>query len=137
VYQPGGRCSGGSGARPSTPLHSIDDLLHRWIEAEGCGDVAALDALLDGEFRGDGPRGNVLTKPEWLDRHRTGDLVVEALGWEQTRVRLHGDTAVVTGVLEQSARFRGEDCSGKVLGTVVAVRRESRWSIVNVQLSQR
>lgn len=119
------------------PLESFDDVLRRWIDAEGRGDVAALDVLLDREFRGDGPRGYVLAKQEWLDRHRSGDLVIEDLEWQETKARLYDDTAVVTGVLVQSARFQGEDCSGRLPGTVVAVRRDGHWSIVNVQLGPR
>jgi hypothetical protein len=39
------------------------------------------------------------------------------------------------GIQTQTARYRGVDCSGRFLGTLVAIRRRGRWSIVNVQLS--
>jgi hypothetical protein len=111
-------------------------VLSRWIAAEASGDTAALDALLDDEFRGDGPRGFVLDKQQWLARYRTGDLVNDTLAWEDTRVRVYDDTAVATGVQTQTARYKGLDCSGRFQGSVVAVRRARQWSIVNVQLSQ-
>lgn len=117
-------------------LENFDDVLTRWIDAEARGDVAALDALLDGDFRGDGPRGFVLTKQEWLDRHRKGDLVITAFAWEETKVRVYDDTAVVMGIQVQAAGYQGEDCSGRFRGTLVAVGRDERWSIVNVQLSR-
>jgi Domain of unknown function (DUF4440) len=116
-------------------LETFDDVLSRWIDAEARGDATVLDALLDEDFRGDGPRGFVLTKQQWLDRYRTGDLANEAFAWEDTRVRVHDDAAVAMGVQTQTARYQGLDCSGRFLGTLVAIRREGRWSIVNVQVS--
>jgi hypothetical protein len=116
-------------------LETFDDVLSRWIDAEARGDAAVLDALLDDDFRGDGPRGFVLTKQEWLDRYRSGDLANDAFAWEDTRVRVHDDAAVAMGIQTQTARYQGMDCSGRFLGTLVAIRRDGRWSIVNVQLS--
>jgi hypothetical protein len=116
-------------------LETFDDVLTGWIDAEARGDAAVLDALLDDDFRGDGPRGFVLTKQQWLDRYRTGDLVNDAFAWEDTSVRVHDDTAVAMGIQTQTANYRGLDRSGRFLGTLVAIRREGRWSIVNVQLS--
>src|ERR687892_511729 len=78
-------------------LESFEDLLTRWIDAEGRGDAVA---------------------------------------WEDTQVRLHDDAAVAMGVQTQTARYQGQDCSGRFLGTLVAVRRDGRWSVVNVQLSR-
>jgi Domain of unknown function (DUF4440) len=116
-------------------LETFDDVLSGWIDAEARGDAAVLDALLDADFRGDGPRGFVLTKQQWLDRYRTGDLANEAFAWEDTRVRVHDDAAVAMGIQIQTASYQGLDCSGRFLGTLVAIRRDGRWSIVNVQLS--
>lgn len=116
-------------------LDAVEDVLARWIDAEARGDAAALAHLLDGEFRGDGPRGFVLTKEQWLDRHRSGELVVGAFEWQDVRVRAYDDTAVVMGVQVQTAAYRGEDCSGRYRATLVALCRNGGWSLVNLQLS--
>jgi Domain of unknown function (DUF4440) len=116
-------------------LETFDDVLSGWIDAEARGDAAVLEVLLADDFRGDGPRGFVLTKQQWLDRYRTGDLANHAFAWEETRVRVHDDAAVAMGIQAQTARYQGLDCSGRFLGTLVAIRRNGRWSIVNVQLS--
>ena len=126
---------GAPGATVSV-LDTFDDTFARWIDAEARGDAATLDALLDVDFRGDGPRGFVLTKQEWLDRHRDGDLVTNAFEWEDTHVRTHADTVFVRGIQTQKASYRGEDWSGRFLATLVAVRHDERWSIVNLQLSE-
>lgn len=113
----------------------LDDFMARWIAAEARGDAAALAALLDEDFSGDGPRGFVLTKGQWLERYRTGDLINESFDWRATQVRVNDHTAVVMGVQEQTARYQGHDCSGRFHVTLVAVRRDDGWSVVNVQLS--
>ncbi|MGH9247453.1 MAG: nuclear transport factor 2 family protein [Acidimicrobiales bacterium] len=116
-------------------MREFDDILIRWIDAEARGDAAALDALLDGDFRGDGPRGFVLTKDQWLDRYRAGDLANDSFTWEDITIRVHDGTAVAMGVQAQVATYQGQDCSGRFRGTLVAVRRGDRWTIVNVQLN--
>jgi hypothetical protein len=115
-------------------LETFDDVLSGWIDAEARGDADLLDTLLDDDFRGDGPRGFVLTKQEWLDRYRRGDLANDEFAWEDTRLRVHDDAAVAMGIQTQTASYQGLDCSGRFLGTLVAIRRDGRWSIVNVQL---
>jgi Domain of unknown function (DUF4440) len=117
-------------------LDTFDDILARWIDAEARGDAVLLDALLDVDFRGDGPRGFVLTKQEWLDRYRDGELVTNAFEWQDTHVRVHADTVFARGIQTQKASYRGEDWSGRFLATLVAVRQDGRWAIVNVQLSE-
>lgn len=116
-------------------LDTFEEILSRWVDAEARGDAVALDSLLDGDFRGDGPRGFVLTKQEWIDRHRSGDLVHEAFEWADMRVRAQGNAVVVTAVQRQKASYRGEEWSGRFRATLVAVRTDGRWSIVNLQLS--
>jgi hypothetical protein len=116
-------------------MQNLDTLLSQWIDAERRGDAAALDELLDGDFRGIGPQGFVLTKEQWLDRYRSGDLANEAFAWEDTHQRVFGDTAVVIGVQAQTANYQGHDTSGRFRGSLVAVRRDDQWSVVNVQLS--
>ena len=118
-------------------VSDFDDLLQRWRTAETRGDAAALEALLDPDFRGDGPGGTVLDKAQWLAAHRAGELRRAALTFHPTAVDVGAETAVATGATAQLARYRGADWSGAFLCTVVAVCRGGRWAIVNVQLSDR
>jgi hypothetical protein len=115
-------------------IDTFDDIFARWVDAEARGDAAALDALLDRAFQGDGPQGYVLTKGEWIDRHARGEFAIRSLAWRESVVRAHGDTAVLLGVLAVAGACRGRDCTGDHRATVVAVRRPHGWAIVNVQL---
>jgi Domain of unknown function (DUF4440) len=117
-------------------METFDDVLRRWGDAEARGDVAALEVLLDADFRGDGPLGFVLGKQQWLDRHRRGELITHAFTWRITDARVTGHTAIGNGIQSQVAECRGADCSGDYRCTVVAIRRDDRWTIVNVQLGR-
>jgi ketosteroid isomerase-like protein len=117
-------------------LDEIEHLLARWIDAETCGDTAALDDLLDDDFRGDGAHGFVLTKSEWLDRYRDGGLVHTAFTWHDVTARVSGDTAVVRGIQARRTRCQGNEGQDRSLGTLVALRRDGRWVIVNLQLGK-
>jgi Domain of unknown function (DUF4440) len=117
-------------------LDSFEELFARWVDAEARGDPTVLRAVLDAEFRGDDPRqGVVLTRDEWLARCHTGALVYVSLAWEDVRTEVHAATAVAMGVQVHRARYRGRDWSGRFPATLVAVRREDRWQVVNLQLS--
>jgi hypothetical protein len=115
-------------------IDTFDDTIARWVDAEAQGDAAALDALLDEAFQGDGPRGYVMTKGEWIDRHARGEFAIRSLAWRESVVRAHGDTAILLGVLAVAGACQGQDFTGDHRATVVAVRRPHGWAIVNVQL---
>jgi hypothetical protein len=95
-----------------------------------------LRGLLHDDFQGDGPRGYVLTKQEWLDRYRTGGLVNHSFTWQDVELRVFDDSAVAMGIQTQTATYLDDDCSGCYQGTLVAVRRDGQWRIVNLQLGQ-
>jgi hypothetical protein len=118
-------------------MTTLEGLLRAWSDAEARGDAAVLDPLLAADFRGDGPEGFVLDKEGWLDRHRRGDLTVDSFAWTPDEVRVIGHAAVAIGVQSQRARYCGRDRSGGFVCTLVAVRREGRWRIVNLQLGHR
>ena len=117
-------------------LDTFDDMFARWIDAEARSDAGALDVLLDVDFRGDSPRGLVLTKQQWLDRYRHGDLLTTAFAWQDTHVRSHAATVVVRGVQTQTASGEGGTWTRRFRATLVALHREGRWRVVNLQLSE-
>jgi hypothetical protein len=76
--------------------HDITSLLQGWIDAELRGDADALDDLLAPDFTGVGPLGFVLSRADWLERHRSHALAYarfECRGWVAGRLlsdQLHG-----------------------------------------------
>ena len=111
------------------------DLGRRWADAELHADVPALDTLLTDDFVGIGPFGFVLTRQQWLDRYRSGDLRKEEFAWQDVNVREHGDAAIAVGIQAQRAYHRGNEVAGRFRATHIAVRRDGRWQLAGVQLS--
>jgi ketosteroid isomerase-like protein len=116
-------------------VEHIEELGRRWAAAEIAGDVAALDQLAADEFVLVGPLGFVLDKAQWLDRYRNADLVTSALAWRDSRVRIFGGCAVVVGVDEQEATYRGQPNNGRFRVTHVAVRDGEEWQLAGMHFS--
>jgi ketosteroid isomerase-like protein len=116
-------------------VSTIEELENRWARAEVDGDVTTLDELAIEDFTLVGPFGFVLDKAQWLDRYRSGDLVTSELDWHDLRVREIGDTALVVGVHEQQASYRGTPSNGLFRSTHVWVRANGGWRLAGTQLS--
>jgi ketosteroid isomerase-like protein len=115
--------------------HPILDLGQRWAAAEQRGDASTLDALSMDDFTMVGPFGFVLTKQQWLDRYRDGDLVTAHLEWHDVAVRDHGAVAVAIGVHTQRAAYRGRPNDGSFRATHVAVCDEGEWKLAGIHMS--
>jgi ketosteroid isomerase-like protein len=113
----------------------ILDLGRRWADAERRADMVALEALLADDFVGIGPRGFVLSRQQWLERYRSGDLKIDAFWWDDVAVREYGDAAIAVGIQTQRASHRGTDASGRFRVSQVAVRQAGRWLLAGLQLS--
>lgn len=121
-----------------TAQKQILDLVQRWVEAERGGNAAALEPLLDPEFRVVGPLGFVLSRPAVLERFRNG-MQYTALSVEDLEVRPYGDRfAVAIGALSQQASFQGQDSTGQFRITIVAVRPQAGgegWALASLHYS--
>jgi len=83
-----------------------------------------------------GPLGFTLTKEEWLDRHRTGDLQYQELNWEDPTTRQYGHAAIVVGTQVQRATYKGNDVpGGRFRMTQVAIQSGGNWVLAGVHLS--
>jgi ketosteroid isomerase-like protein len=110
-------------------------LADTWAMAELSGDTAFLERTLADDFIGIGPLGFMLTKQEWLARHRSGDLKYESFTLDEFKVRVYNDAAVLTGRQVQNAAYRGNPIQGQFRTTVVFVQQQGQWRLASLQLS--
>ena len=115
--------------------NELQELGREWAAAEVRGDVSALATMLADDFVGVGPLGFTLTREQWLDRHRSGDLVYEGITWEDVDIRLQDCAVVAIGLQTQRARYRGHSVDGPFRATQIYIRAGDRWQIEGVQLS--
>ena len=110
-------------------------LVKTWSEAEVQGNSAVLRDLLDEDYIGIGPRGFILTKPEWVGRFESGELKKESLTFDIDKVRTYGDTALITGQHMQKTFYKGNPVPGEFRSTLVFVKQATGWKLVSLQLS--
>jgi ketosteroid isomerase-like protein len=106
-----------------------------WADAETRGDVDALGTILADDFVGVGPRGFLLPREAWLERHRSGALRYEALAWDDLTVRTYGETLVVIGRQDARGSYQGHDTGGQLRGTLIWTRQGDRWRLAGLQYS--
>ncbi|HEY3501894.1 MAG TPA: nuclear transport factor 2 family protein [Actinocatenispora sp.] len=106
----------------------ITEIGRRWVAAEVAGDIDALDAISTDDFSLVGPLGFILDKKQWLDRYRTGQLVLTDLTWDELAIRDYGTAAVAIGRYDQRASFQGNNTDATLRGTqiLVATARSGR-----------
>lgn len=115
-------------------IQEIMDLTSAWTVAELHGDTTFLGNTLADDFIGIGPLGFLLTRPEWIARHQSGDLQYKAFNLDDINVRLYNDTAILIGHQTQDATYRGNSMPAQFRMTLVFVKRD-QWQLANLQLS--
>lgn len=110
-------------------------LADNWARAELHSDTAFLRDTLADDFVGVGPRGFLLTKQEWLQRHEAGALTYAAYALDDVTVRVYGEAAVLTARAVQRGAYMGHDVGGQLRQTLVFVTQDGRWRLASLHMS--
>ena len=117
-----------------TGVKSVEDTLiqveHDWGNALLKADVAAWSRFLGDDWVLTYSDGSLVTKPMALADLKEGALRIESFRLDDMKVRVYGDTAVVTGQITEKSKFRDKDTSGVRRFTDVFVKRDGRWQAV-------
>jgi ketosteroid isomerase-like protein len=105
---------------------------NEWAEADKNKDAVALGRLLADDWVFLSPLG-AETKVQHLAGLKNGDDKLESITLIDMKVRVFGNTAVVTGREHEKSTSKGKDTSGDYLWTDVFVKRQGRWQAVNSQ----
>jgi ketosteroid isomerase-like protein len=97
------------------------------------GDVAVLDRMTSDDYTFITLRGEMRTKQEILKGFASGSFHYESRQIFDLKVRVYGNTAVVTGRSIQKGMENGKDYSGDYWFTRVYVKQNDHWLTVALQ----
>jgi uncharacterized protein (TIGR02246 family) len=98
-------------------------------------DAAGFDRLLADEFTLTDHEGKVLSKTEVIAAAKSGNNRVEVGKSEDVKVRLYGNTALVTGRWIEKSTSKGRVINATMQATTVYVKRDGRWQIISDQVT--
>ncbi len=113
-------------------------LEREWLDAYMKRDVAALERIEADDFSITYSTGDSRTKAQELAHLKSnsdGEGTFK-LSTEDTKVRVYGDTTVLTGTLIQQRVDNGKEINLRVRYTNVWVKRNGRWQVVAVQFTK-
>jgi ketosteroid isomerase-like protein len=99
-------------------------------DLEGIGRLVADDWIIID------PNAEVVDQTRFLEVIKSGALRHDMMESEDLRVRVYGDSAVVTAVTRTKGKFMGQEFSTQERATDVFVKRDGRWQCVLTHLTR-
>ena len=98
-------------------------------DLEGLGRVVADDWIIID------PNGEIVDRARFFEVIKSGALTHDIMESEDLRVRVYGDSAVVTAITRTKGKFMGQEFSTRERATDVFVKRDRRWQCVLTHLT--
>jgi ketosteroid isomerase-like protein len=114
----------------------IEALEMEWRDAVIHNNVRVMNRLLADDYLGISSNGTVETKAEELAQSRAGTLRIKRLDLNDIKVRIYGNTAVVTSRADLKGVNGQSDISGNYRYTRVYNKRHGKWKIVSFEASR-
>ena len=116
-----------------------DEILQ--FHCDFAGAIVKNDAEAIGRFISDdwivvGADGGVIERARFLDVIRSGALTHTAMDSDDIRVRVYGDSAVVTALVCTVGEFQGQGFTTHERTTDFLVRQNSEWRCVTTHLTR-
>jgi ketosteroid isomerase-like protein len=108
----------------------------QWMESYVNLDFAFLHQHLSDEYVSTFPDGTVLDKKGEIELLQSGDVAFAAMKPLEMKVRVYGETAVITGRSAIRAMVKGRDESGEFRFTDVWAKQDGRWQAVASQVTR-
>ena len=114
----------------------IEGLESDWRQAQLSNNVTEVDRLLADDYLGISANGTLETKADELTRRKSGSMHITQLDLSDVKVRIYGDTAVVTSKADLVGKSGDRDISGRYRYTRVYSNRDGQWRIVSFEASR-
>jgi ketosteroid isomerase-like protein len=116
--------------KPDTESSTILGLENKWNAAYQRGDIAAMDSLLADDFIITVEDGSTFSKPGYIAHNGDSTVHVKKSEMSDLRVRMHGNTAVVTGAYHEKGTSKGKPYEYRDRFTDVWMNRNDRWQVI-------
>ncbi len=125
--------SAGGGAAQQA-VEKVDDEI--WDAAKR-GDAEAFGKILADDYVRIGGNGQMLNKAEAVDLYKSGRLKWDSIDLKNRKVRVYGNTAIVTREDNMKGHMGSNEISGTYRHTVVYVKtKNGQWRDVNFQATK-
>jgi ketosteroid isomerase-like protein len=99
-------------------------------------DLEGLGRLVTDDWIIIDPNGEIVDRARFFEVIKSGALTHDMMESEDLRVRVYGDSAVVTAVTRTKGKFMGQEFSTQERATDVFVKRDGRWRCVLTHLTR-
>ena len=96
-------------------------------------DAATFERLMADDYTNTNRNGLTRSKAEVIADAKSGAAKTESLTLDNVKVRVYGDTAVLTADRMVKSTLRGQDTSGHLRELRVFAKRNGRWQAVAMQ----
>jgi ketosteroid isomerase-like protein len=113
-----------------TASSNILGLENKWNAAYQRGDIIAMDSLLADDFIITVEDGTTFSKAGYIAHNGDSTVHVKKSEMSDLRVRMHGNTAVVTGAYHEEGTSKGKPYEYRDRFTDVWMNMNSRWQVI-------
>lgn len=116
--------------RPDSASAKILALEDKWNAAYKRGDIATMESLLAEDFIITMEDGSTFSKPGYIAHNGDSTLQVEITEMSSLSVRMHGNTAVVTGAYHEKGTSKGKPYDSRDRFTDVWMNINGKWQVI-------
>jgi ketosteroid isomerase-like protein len=120
-------------ATTASPEQAVRQLFDELVVSYSKNDAAAPTRILAEDFTFTSPFGEVITKEQRIAEIKPGGVQFDSYTVDDVKVRVYGDTAVVTSLATLSGKRGDQVLAGKYRGTSVFVKKDGNWQVVAAQ----
>jgi ketosteroid isomerase-like protein len=133
-------CADGNSTKESDMKDNAESELtaleKEWAQAFVKNDAEAIARYMADDWSVISPEGNVIDRATFLGLIKSGVLSHDRMEFAEVKVRVYGDTAVVTSRATSKGKFRGEAFSELERSTDVLVKQNGQWKSVVTHLTR-
>jgi len=99
-------------------------------------DLEGVERLVVDDWIIIGPDGEIVERARFFEVIKSGAMTHDTMESEDFRIRIYGDSAVVTGITRAKGKFMGQEFSTQERASDVFVKRDGRWQCVLTHLTR-